>query len=204
MAAIAALVLTITLCWLSRTDIPRFITLLVFGLCMIELYTVSAIYHIMYWKPAQRLVWRALDHANIFLLIAGTYTPLCFNVLSGWVRIALLITIWLLAIAGVTFTLFPYAVRVPNWFNALLYILMGWIAVLAMPAFLAVLPWSFVFTMLAGGVLYTIGAVVYATHWPNPLPRIFGYHEIFHLFVIAGSAAFTSCVWIWALTFPRV
>ncbi len=203
-AAVAALVLTMVLCWLSRTDIPRFITLLIFGLTMIELYTVSAIYHIVYWKPAQRLVWRALDHANIFFLIAGTYTPLCFNILSGWVRITLLITIWLLALAGMGFTLFPYAVRVPKWFNALLYILMGWIAVLAMPAFLAVLPWSFVFTMLAGGILYTIGAVIYAIHWPNPLPRIFGYHEIFHLFVIAGSIAFTSCVWIWALTFPRV
>lgn len=203
-AAVASLGLTITLCWLSRADIPRMITLLIFGLSMIELYTVSAIYHIVHWEPAQRLVWRALDHANIFLLIAGTYTPLCFNILSGWIRITLLSVIWILALAGMVFTVFPYAVRVPKWFNALLYILMGWIAVLAMPAFLAVLPWSFVLTMLAGGVLYTIGAVIYASHWPNPLPRIFGYHEIFHLFVIAGSVAFTSCVWIWALHFPRV
>lgn len=203
-AAVASLLLTVILCWYSRTDLPRFISLLIFGLSMIEMYTVSAIYHIVHWEPTRRRVWRALDHANIFILIAGTYTPLCFNILSGWVRIVLLVAIWLLAAIGVTFTLFPYALRVPKWFNALLYILMGWIAILALPAFLAVLPWSFVWTMIAGGLLYTIGAIIYASHWPNPFPRYFGYHEIFHLFVIAGSAAFASCIWQWALTFPRV
>ncbi|GLV56100.1 hemolysin III [Dictyobacter sp. S3.2.2.5] len=203
-AAVAALLLTVVLCWYSRADLPRFISLLIFGLSMIEMYTVSAIYHIVHWEPARRRVWRALDHANIFVLIAGTYTPLCFNILSGWVRVTLLVAIWLLAGTGIGFTLFPYALRVPKWFNALLYILMGWIAILALPAFLAVLPWSFVWTMIAGGILYTIGALVYASHWPNPLPRYFGYHEIFHLFVIGGSVAFASCVWLWALHFPRV
>ncbi|WP_161982268.1 PAQR family membrane homeostasis protein TrhA [Dictyobacter alpinus] len=203
-AALASVILTLVLCWYSRADLPRFISLFIFGLSMIEMYTVSAIYHIVHWEPAKRRVWRALDHANIFVLIAGTYTPLCFNILSGWVRITLLTTIWLLALAGIVFALFPYALRVPKWFSASIYILMGWIAVLAMPAFLAVLPWSFVFTMIAGGLLYTIGAIAYATRWPNPFPRVFGYHEIFHIFVIAGSVAFASCVWIWALTFPRV
>ncbi|GER91748.1 hypothetical protein KDW_59100 [Dictyobacter vulcani] len=167
------------------------------------MYTVSAIYHIAHWEPARRRIWRALDHANIFVLIAGTYTPLCFNILSGWVRITLLSAIWILAFAGIIFALFPYALRVPKWFSASIYILMGWIAILAMPAFLAVLPWAFVITMIAGGLLYTIGAIAYATRWPNPFPRVFGYHEIFHIFVIAGSVAFASCVWIWALTFPR-
>jgi hemolysin III len=203
-AALGALLLTVVLCWLSRTDVPRLISMLIFGLSMMELYTLSAIYHIGNWKPARKRILRALDHSNIFVLIAGTYTPLCFNVLSGWVRIALLVTIWTLAIAGVALTIFPYILRLPRWVTTMIYIVMGWVAVLAFPAFLAVLPWTFVAMMVLGGVLYTIGAVVYARRWPNPLPHIFGFHEIFHLFVIAGSIAFAYSVWIWALPFPRV
>ena len=171
---------------------------------MIELYTTSALYHIIHWSLERRRFWRALDHSNIFILIAGTYTPLCFNILSGWIRVALLVAIWLLAVIGVVFTLFPYALRLPRWINAGLYVLMGWIALLALPAFLAVLPWTFVAILLSGGLLYTIGAIIYARRWPNPSPRVFGYHEIFHLFVIAGSIAFAYSVWAWALTFPRV
>ncbi len=203
-AALGALILTLALCWLSRIDVPRLISMLIFGLSMIELYMMSAIYHIGNWKPTPKRVLRALDHSNIFILIAGTYTPLCFNILSGWVRIALLVTIWTLAITGVVLTIFPYTLRLPRWVTTLLYIVMGWVAILAFPAFLAVLPWTFVATMALGGVLYTIGAIVYAKRWPNPLPRIFGFHEIFHLFVIAGSVAFACSVWIWALPFPRV
>ncbi len=200
-AAVGAVVLTTVLCVVSRADLARLLSMLIFGLCMIELYTVSAFYHIGSWNSQQKRYLRALDHANIFLLIAGTYTPLCFNILSGWIRIALLVTIWLLAVAGVSVTVLT--LRLPRWVNTVLYILMGWIAVLALPAFLAVLPWMAVATLVAGGVSYTLGAVVYALKRPNPLPRLFGFHEIFHLFVIGGSVAFAACVWIWALPFVR-
>jgi hemolysin III len=80
---------------------------------------------------------------------------------------------------------------------------MGWVVVLALPAFLAVLPWIAPAMLLLGGVLYTIGAVIYARKKPDPFPRIWGYHEIFHLFVIFGSIAFAACIWLWALPFPR-
>lgn len=203
-AAVAAIIVTIILCWLSRNDGPRLISMLIFGLSMIEMYSVSAIYHIITWNPARRRVWRAVDHANIFVLIAGTYTPLCFNVLDGWVRVVLLTTIWLLAALGVGFALLSLKYATPRWLNASLYVIMGWVVVLALPAFLAVLPWTAIATLLLGGVLYTIGAVCYARRKPNPWPRVFGYHEIFHLLVIAGSIAFVVCVWIWALPFPRV
>lgn len=203
LAAIAALVLTLLLCWLSRSDVPRLISLLVFGLSMMELYTVSAFYHIGTWKPSTRQILRAIDHSNIFVLIAGTYTPLCFNILSGWVRIALLVTIWTLAFLGLAFTVVPYTLRLPRWIGTALYIIMGWVALLAFPAFLSALPWPFVVTLILGGVAYTLGAVVYAMRWPNPFPRVFGFHEIFHLFVILGSAIFVFCVWKWALPFPR-
>lgn len=201
-AAGAAVLVTLTLAWLSRADVPRLISLAVFGASMIELYTVSALYHIGTWQPATSRRLRALDHANIFVLIAGTYTPLCFNVLSGWVRPALLVTIWLLAALGVG--LATLTLRAPRWLGASLYVGMGWVAVLALPAFLRVLPWTAVLTIVLGGVLYTIGALIYALRRPNPFPRVLGFHELFHLFVIMGSVAFTAAIWIWALPFPRV
>jgi hemolysin III len=88
--------------------------------------------------------------------------------------------------------------------TALLYVVMGWVVVLALPAFLAVVPWSTVGLLLLGGILYTIGAIIYALKWPDPLPRVLGFHEVFHLFVIAGSIAFALVIWYWALTFPRI
>lgn len=202
-AAVAAIIVTGILCWLSRSDGPRLLSMLIFGLSMVEMYTVSAIYHIKTWDPARRRIWRAVDHANIFVLIAGTYTPLCFNVLDGWVRVTLLVTIWVLAILGVGFAIFSLKYAAPRWLNASLYVLMGWVVVLALPAFLAVLPWTAIATLLLGGVFYTIGAIFYALKRPNPWPRVFGYHETFHLLVIAGSVAFVVCVWVWALPFPR-
>ncbi len=202
-AALVAVGVTVILCWLSRSDIPRFFSLLIFGLSMIELYTVSAIYHILTWSPAKRRVWRAIDHANIFVLIAGTYTPLCFNLLTGWVRSSLLITIWALAVIGIVLTITTLKSPPPRWINVTLYIAMGWVAILALPAFLAVVPWITVATLLLGGLFYTLGGIVYARRRPDPIPHILGYHEIFHLFVIAGGVAFAACIWIWALPFPR-
>ncbi|GHO46551.1 PAQR family membrane homeostasis protein TrhA [Ktedonospora formicarum] len=203
LGAIASVALTVTLCWLSREDGPRLWSMLIFGLSMVELYTVSAIYHIGTWQPATRKVLRSLDHSNIFVLIAGTYTPLCFNILNGWVRIALLATIWTLALVGLALTIFPYTLRLPRWVSTAIYILMGWVAVLAFPAFISAASWQFALALISGGLAYTIGAVVYALKRPNPFPRVFGFHEIFHLFVIAGSIIFVFCVWKWALPFPR-
>ncbi len=201
-ATVASIALTIVLCWLSRGDFPRLLSMLIFGLSMIELYTVSAVYHIINWSKAKRRVWRAIDHANIFVLIAGTYTPLCFNILTGWVRVTILIVIWLLALSGISLSIFT--LKFSRRILTALYISMGWVAVLALPAFLAVLPWIAVATLISGGVLYTIGAVIYARKKPDPFPKVWGYHEIFHLFVIAGSVAFAACVCIWALLFPRI
>lgn len=196
LASFASLLLTIVLCWRSHTNLPRLISLLIFGLSMMELYTVSAFYHVGRWREKTRRLLRTIDHANIFVLIAGTYTPLCFNLLSGWVRIAILSTIWALAVLGVGLAIFT--LKLPRWITAALYIGMGWVVVLAIPAFLAVIPWYAVGTFVLGGVLYTMGAVIYARKRPDPFPAIFGFHEVFHLFVIAGSVAFASCIWIWA------
>ena len=201
-AALAAAGFTAALCPRARTDIPRMVSLVIFGLAMIELYTVSALYHIGAWSPRLRRILRALDHANIFVLIAGTYTPLCVNVLAGWPRVALLAAIWTLAVAGIGITLL--APDLPRWVGTALYVGMGWVAIFALPAFLAVLPWSAVATLLLGGLLYTLGGIVYARRRPDPFPRILGFHEVFHLFVLAGGAAFALMVWLWIVPFPRV
>jgi hemolysin III len=200
-AAVAAVALTVVLCVLSRKDLARLISMLIFGLCMIELYMVSALYHIGSWQGASYRRLRALDHANIFLLIAGTYTPLCFNILTGWVRSAILIAIWGLAVLGVGATMLT--LRLPRWVSTVLYVAMGWMVLLALPAFLTLLPWVAVAMLVGGGVLYTIGAVIYMLRWPNPFPRVLGFHELFHLFVIAGSIAFAASIYLWALPFPR-
>jgi hemolysin III len=92
----------------------------------------------------------------------------------------------------------------PRWIGTGLYIGMGWVAVLALPAFLAVLPWTAVATLLLGGVLYTLGGVVYARRRPNPFPRVLGFHEVFHLLVVAGGATFATMIWLWVLPFPHV
>lgn len=201
LAAAGALLLTIALGWRSRGDTPRLLSMLIFGLSMIELYGVSALYHIGRWSPRTWRRLRALDHANIFVLIAGTYTPLCFNVLSGWLRPVLLGLIWALALCGVALT--TLTLRAPRWLSTGLYIGMGWVSLLALPAFARSLGWAAVATLLLGGACYTAGAVVYARKRPDPFPRVLGFHEVFHLLVIAGGIAFALAVWIWALPFPR-
>src|SRR5712691_1932242 len=113
-------------------DIPKLISMLIFGLSMIELYTISAIYHIGKWSERRRRLLRAIDHANIFVLIAGTYTPLCFNILSDWLRITILNVIWTLALVGIASSIFT--VKLPRWANAALYVAMGWVVILAIPA----------------------------------------------------------------------
>ncbi len=200
-AAAGSVLLTILLCWASREDPPKMVALLVFGLSMVEMYTVSAIYHIGRWREKALRVLRSLDHSNIFLLIAGTYTPLTAVMLTGWVRPALLISIWTIAFIGVGLSIFVR--RLPRAIRASLYVIMGWISVLALPAFLQVLPLAAIGLLVLGGALYTLGAVIYARRRPDPFPRVFGFHEVFHLFVIAGNLAFVAVMVLWVLPYGR-
>jgi hemolysin III len=114
----------------------------------------------------------------------------------------MLLLIWLLAVLGVCLSFFT--LKFPRWVLTSLYVGMGWVALLAIPSFITKLPWTALATLALGGILYTIGAVIYARKKPDPFPKVFGYHEIFHLFVIAGSIAFATCIWVWALPFPRM
>lgn len=200
-AAFGAVAVTAGLLVNTAHDLPRFFSVLVFGLSMILLYAVSSIYHIGSWTGRRYRTLRALDHANIFVLIAGTYTPICVNVLPRGLGMVVLALIWSLAAAGVGLSVL--AVHLPRWIATALYIGMGWVSVVAMPSLIRSLPLSASLLLFGGGMLYTIGAVIYAIQRPNPLPRIFGFHEIFHLLVVAGSAAFVVAIWGWVVPFTR-
>ena len=181
MAAVVGLVLLVLL-----ADSPKaYVGGAVFAASLIGLYTVSGIYHSVTWGPRTRGVLKRLDHAMIFVLIAGSYTPFCLFAGSPAWGISLLAVVWSIAGAGVVMKLaWPNA---PRWLNATLYIATGWLALVAatqIADWYALLPVAIV---ALGGVLYTAGGVIYALRRPNPFPRVFGYHEVFHALVIAGS-----------------
>jgi hemolysin III len=157
---------------------------LVFGLTMILMYTSSALYHALRVSERALLWLRKLDHAAIFLFIAGTYTPVLLQALEpGWRPWALGL-VWALAALGVALKL--VTLKAPRWLYTATYLGMGWLAVFFLPK-LALNPWALGF-LLAGGLAYSLGAVVYAAKWPNLLPTRVGFHGIWHVFVLLGSA----------------
>jgi hemolysin III len=150
------------------------------------MFGVSALYHRVTWRSARVRKWmRRLDHSTILLLIAGTYTPFALLAFEGRLADAILVVVWSGAAAGLVLNLFW--VDAPTWLTALVFIALGWVGVVAVPELLdlGVAPAVLVFV---GGALYTVGALAYAFKRPNPAPAIFGYHEIFHLFVIGAAA----------------
>ena len=157
---------------------------LVYGLSLVALFSVSALYHRPTWSPRARLWMRRLDHSAIFLLIAGTFTPLCL--LLGDARAhTMLAVVWAGAGLGVLRALvWP---RAPRMVATALYLLLGWAAVPLVPAMYRALGPGSLALLAAGGLLYSVGAVIYATRRPDPFPRVFGYHEVFHALVIAAA-----------------
>lgn len=201
-AAVVALIVTVGLAVASAGDRPKQISLIIYGASSILLFGCSALYHLGNWSPKTHAALQRLDHANIFILIAGTYTPIAFNVLNGWWRIGLLVTIWTLAILGVSAA--APALRIPRQVMVALYIGMGWVAVAAIAPIVAAVGVGAMLLLVLGGVFYTLGALAYAFHWPALWPRVFGYHEIFHLATIAASASFLLFMIVAVLPFARV
>ena len=161
--------------------------LAVFILSMIGLYAASTIYHTLDISPKINKLLRKIDHMMIFILIAGTYTPICMIVLgdkTGWMLLAL---VWGIAIAGIIIN--ACWITCPKWFSSVIYIAMGWVCVLAFTKILHSLPKQGFAWLLAGGIIYTVGGVIYALKLPlfNSKHKYFGSHEIFHLFVMGGS-----------------
>jgi hemolysin III len=158
----------------------------VFAASLIALYSTSATYHTITWGRRMRGLMKRLDHSMIFVLIAGTYTPFCLLAASTAWGVSILAVVWSIAIAGIVLKIaWPGA---PRWLGVGLYVGTGWVALVAASE---LADWFAVFPLLllaAGGVAYTAGGVIYALKRPDPFPRVFGYHEVFHLLVIAGSA----------------
>lgn len=183
-AAVAAVVGLVVLLLLA--DSPKaYVAGAVFAASLIGLYTVSGLYHTIQWGPRMSGVLKRLDHAMIFVMIAGGYTPFCLFAGSPAWGIGLLAVVWATAAAGVALKIaWPNA---PRWLSVGLYIGMGWIVLVAATK---ITDWYAVGPLLVvalGGVLYSIGGVIYGLRRPNPFPRVFGYHEVFHTLVIAGS-----------------
>lgn len=157
----------------------------IFGAALIFLYLASTLYHALDLSVEANLVLRKIDHLMIYILIAGTYTPMCLIALKGAWGTSLLIGIWILAAAGAALTLLWF--DAPRWLTTSIYILMGWLVVIASVPLKNSIGTAGLLWLIMGGVSYTIGGVIYGTKRPNITFSMFGFHEIFHLFVLGGS-----------------
>jgi hemolysin III len=159
----------------------------IFGASLVMMYGVSALYHASTLSERGLGHFQRIDHVMIYVLIAGSYTPICLLVLGGRLGVALLITVWALAALGV----FQKIVwmHAPRWLSTALYLGMGWIAIIIVRPLITAGSPGFFLWLLAGGIAYSVGAVVYAKRWPRGRAKVFGSHEIWHLFVMAGSFA---------------
>lgn len=169
----------------------------IFAASLVALYVSSATYHLVPWPPRLKDVMKRVDHSMIFALIAGTYTPFCLIVLGrGW-GITMLALVWTLAGLGMLLKIaWPHA---PRWLGVGLYLAVGWLAII--PAYEVASrmgAWQSSLLIL-GGALYSIGGVIYAMKWPDPFPKVFGFHEVFHAFVIAGSLVHFTLIAVYVL-----
>jgi hemolysin III len=170
----------------------------VYALSVAALFGTSAVYHRVDWRRLRARRWmRRLDHTMIFVLIAGTYTPFSLLVLSGTLGTVILIAVWSAALAGAVFKL--VWIDAPGWLGATTYIVLGWVALAAIPELVDRLGVPAVSALALGGILYSVGGVIYARKRPDPVPRIFGYHELFHALVVAAAGLQYAVVAFWIL-----
>lgn len=183
-AALLGLILLLVIGW---GQLGKVISLTIYGLSLILLFFASGIYHAIKANPKALVKLRKFDHSAIFLLIAGTYTPICFNMLEGFWKWGLLGIVWGLALIGIGVKIL--FINAPRWVSVLVYIIMGWLCIFAIREFLAVLPVGAIIWLMAGGIIFTLGAIVYVTKTLDFFPGVFGFHEVWHIFVILGALA---------------
>jgi hemolysin III len=185
-AFVAALIGGIVLVALAPDGRAR-IALTIYAVSLVGLFGVSALYHRIPWQTASARMWmKRADHSMIFVVIAGSYTPFALLVLHGTLATVILVTVWVGAAGGIVLKL--VWIGAPKWLGALFYLALGWVAVAAFPQIWDHAGVGLSLLLALGGVLYTIGAVVYATQRPDPIPKVFGYHEVFHALVVAAAA----------------
>ncbi len=170
------------------------IACIVFGLSAVVLFGNSAVYHLGRWSEKVHSILRRIDHSNIFLLIGGTYTPLSVALLDTPTRNLVLGIVWGGAALGIGLSVFwPTA---PRWLYVPLYVALGWVAIWFLPTFWNTGGPAIAWLLIAGGLLYTVGALFYGLRWPNPWPKVWGFHEFFHLCTVGGYATQAVAVWL--------
>lgn len=157
----------------------------IFGISLILLYTASSLYHLLKVPEKVQQILRNVDHMMIYILIAGSYTPFCILAIGGSTGRNLLICVWLIALVGVITT--NFVLNVPRWIYTLIYVFMGWLIVTKTPLIINSIGISGFNWLLIGGILYSVGAVIYALKRPKFASNFIGFHEIFHIFIMAGS-----------------
>jgi len=198
-AAVASVVGAALLTLLAQGGIGNRISLLVFGVALVSLYTVSCLYHSIPWGPVWKSRMRRLDHTMIYVLVAGTFTPIAWIALDGWLRVATLATQWAIVAAGAAQkALFP---QVSRSLSVVLQTTQGWLAVPLLWPLARALPWTALLMIALGGVSYTVGMVLLVTNRPRLWPAVFSYHEVFHVLVVAGSSLHFAMVARYLLRF---
>lgn len=169
----------------------------VFGISLLLLYGASTIYHTMDVKKETEVKLKRIDHMMIFVLIAGSYTPVCLINLRGKTGWTLLALVWAFALGGII--LKALWINAPRWLSTAIYVIMGWLVVFVFYPLEKAVPIGGLVLLAGGGIIYTLGAVIYAVKWPKLNFKMFGFHEIFHLFVMAGTAMHTAFMFAYVL-----
>ncbi len=184
LASVAGLVLLIIFSALN-TDVWHIVSFSIFGVSLVLMYASSTLYHALKLSEKQISWMRRIDHIMIFIVIAGTYTPLCLVPLRGAWGWTIFGIVWGMAAVGMILKIF--SMNIPRWISTGIYLVMGWMCVIAVYPLVMSLETACLVWLAAGGLFYTAGAVIYAMKKPDPWPGVFGFHEIWHLFVLAGS-----------------
>lgn len=191
---VGATIGTIALVALAPGKMSTTVCVLVYGVSLMALYAASSAYHLIRGSESLDRLLRRFDHCAIFGLIAGTYTPMLWGALDGTRRLAFLGIVWSIALIGIIMRI--TWLGAPRWLYTAMYLGMGWIGVLEAGTFRRALPSTVIALIVAGGLTYTAGAIIYALKRPNFLPGRFGFHELWHLFVLAASAFHFAAVWV--------
>jgi len=185
--AIAAVLGLAALLWLGRSSLAKEISLLIYGLSLVLMFSASSAYHLIQ-SNARVVQWlRKLDHSAIYVLIAGTYTPICLHFFDGFWRWGMLGIIWGIALIGVMVKLF--VIKAPRWITASVYLMMGWLSLAAIQEMVRAVPVGALAWLFAGGLFFTVGAIIYVTKKLDFVPGVFGFHEVWHIFVILGCTS---------------
>ena len=201
-AAVAAVVGLGILVFASGADFLKQMSFTVYGASLTMLLLASASYHLIKAEPSRMQFLRKIDHSAIYFLIAGSYTPICMIVMKGFWQWGMLLIVWSLAVIGVAIKIFW--IKTPRWITVTIYLAMGWFSLLSVGELVRAFPVGAIVFLALGGVFFTVGAVVYATKIMDFKPGVFGFHEVWHIFVIAGCLSHYLLMAIYVLPYQAV